>query len=54
MQDLQIAPAFLVRRLVLVAEGGKAESRGSFGGVSEDRDCVVKVSLVAEYLVVFV
>lgn len=36
MQDLQIAPTLLVGRLVLVAKGSEAESRGALGGVCED------------------
>ena len=44
----------LVGRLVLIAEGSEAESGRAFGGIGKDGDCVVKVSLVAEYFVISV
>lgn len=52
MQDLQIAPTFLVGRLVLVAEGSETKRRRALGGIGEDRDCVVKISLIAKNLII--
>lgn len=52
MQDFQIAPTFLVSWLVLVAEGSEAESRRALGGIGKDRDCVVKICLIAEDFVI--
>lgn len=54
MQDLQITPTFLGCRLVLIAKWSEAESRRAFSCISKDRDCIVKVGLIAEYLIFFV
>lgn len=54
MQDLQIAPAFLGSRLILITERSETESRRAFSCISKDRDRIVKVSLITEYLIICV